>query len=263
MNPTLDLLMQRKSTRVYADRPVTQEDRDAILAATLRAPTAGNMMLYTIIEIDDQALKDRLAETCDNQPFIAKAPYVLLFAADYQRWFDYYRLAGVEALCAARGLALRTPQEGDLLLACCDNLIAAHTAVVAAEALGIGSCYIGDILERYEEHRELLGLPQYVLPVTMVCFGYPAPEQARRSLTPRFDARFVVHKDRYHRLDDVELEAMMAARNRQFAQHSAQASSYANVGELNYFKKFTAEFTYEMTRSVRKMLESWAQPPED
>ena len=139
MNPTIDLLLQRKSVRVYQERPIDQDDRDTILEAALRAPTAGNMMLYSIIEVEDQALKDRLAVTCDNQPFIAKAPYLLLFVADYQRWYDYYLAAGVPELCTQRGLEMRLPAEGDLLLACCDAMIAAHTAVVAAEALGIGS----------------------------------------------------------------------------------------------------------------------------
>ena len=57
------------------------------------------MMLYSIIEVNDQAAKDTLARTCDHQPFIARAPLVLLFLADYQRWFDYYLLSGVEELC--------------------------------------------------------------------------------------------------------------------------------------------------------------------
>src|SRR5512142_2663632 len=192
MNPTLDLLLNRKSTRVYSGRPIAGAEKQTILQAAMRAPTAGNMMLYSIIEVDDQAIKERLAVTCDNQPFIAKAPYVLLFLADYQRWYDYYRTGGVEKVCQERGLPMRHPEEGDLLLACCDTLIAAHAAVVAAEALGIGSCYIGDILERYEVHRELFHLPRYVLPVTLVCFGYPTPEQTARQQTPRFGQEFIV-----------------------------------------------------------------------
>ena len=60
-----------------------------------------------------------------------------------------------------------------LFLACCDALIAAQTAVIAAESLGIGTCYIGDIMENYEEHEELFGLPKYVFPIRLICFGYP------------------------------------------------------------------------------------------
>jgi len=77
MNETLRLIDARCSTRVYADTPITDAEKQAILRATFRAPTGGNMMLYTIIDIADQAIKDRLAVTCDNQPFIARAPWVL------------------------------------------------------------------------------------------------------------------------------------------------------------------------------------------
>ena len=70
-NETLDLLMRRKSVRVFEDREVAEADRRRILEASLRAATAGNMTLYTIIDVKEQKLKDRLAVTCDNQPFIA------------------------------------------------------------------------------------------------------------------------------------------------------------------------------------------------
>lgn len=252
-----DLLLNRKSVRVYADRPILDDEKQAILQAAMRAPTAGNMMLYSILEVDDPALKDRLAVTCDNQPFIAKAPFVLLFVADYQRWYDYYLAAGVERICQAQGDAMRSPQEGDLLLAGCDALIAAQTAVVAAEALGIGSCYIGDILEQYEIHRELFALPRYVLPVTLVCFGYPTPEQAARAQPTRFDPQFIVHKNSYHRLDKPELEQMFQPRNEQFWSVGARKDGIENVGQLNYLKKFSAEFSIEMSRSVRAMIRMW------
>ncbi|MGB4441120.1 MAG: nitroreductase family protein [Coriobacteriia bacterium] len=73
LNPTLELIERRRSTRVYDSTPLTTEEREAILHAALRAPTAGGMVLYTIIEVEDQALKDRLAVTCDDQPFVAGA----------------------------------------------------------------------------------------------------------------------------------------------------------------------------------------------
>lgn len=79
MNETLQLIENRKSVRAYEPRPLEPGQRDAIVHAALRAPTAGNMMLYSILEIRDPAIKDRLAVTCDNQPFIAKAPLVLVF----------------------------------------------------------------------------------------------------------------------------------------------------------------------------------------
>src|SRR5574340_428751 len=199
MNPVMDVLMHRKSMRAYEERPVSAEIRSQILQATLRAPTAGNLMLYSILEITDQAIKDRLAITCDHQPFIARAPLVWVFVADYQRWFDTFMESGVEEYCARNKLALIKPSEGDLFLACCDALIAAQNAVIAAESFGLGSCYIGDIMEQYETHRQLLDLPQYVFPICMLVFGYPTQQQKDRAITSRFDERFILFPNKYRR----------------------------------------------------------------
>ena len=71
-----------------------------------------------------------------------------------------------------QGMDFTGPDEADLLLASSDALIAAQNTVISAEALGIGSCYIGDIMENYEIHKELFNLPPYVFPISMLCYGY-------------------------------------------------------------------------------------------
>ena len=152
MNNVIKQLLERKSMRAYEKQEIPQEDVQAILAAAVQAPTAGNMTLWTAIHVTDQKKKDALAVSCDNQPFIAKAPLVLVFCADYKRWFDLFKTIDL-------GEELRRPGEGDFLLAMSDTVIAAQSAVVAADALGYGSCYIGDIMENCEAHRALLKLP--------------------------------------------------------------------------------------------------------
>jgi FMN reductase (NADPH)/FMN reductase [NAD(P)H] len=255
-NPTLRLLMQRKSVRAYTDQPVLPGVRDQILVAAMRSPTAGNMMMYSIIEVSDQGKKDRLVDTCDHQPFIATAPLVLLFLADCQRWQDYYRMVGVEDSCVAEGMPFLQPEAGDLLLACCDALIAAQTATIAAESLGLGSCYIGDILENYEIHREMFDLPEYVIPIAMLCIGYPTEEQHQRKLTDRFDRDFICFEDTYRRLTSNEYESMFQRRT-QLLQEIDPSNKYPSEGHRMYQRKFSAEFMMEMRRSVRAMLRAW------
>ena len=82
MNPTLKQLADRKSVRIFTDRPIGAEEKTAILRAASDAPTAGCQQLYTILDITEQELKAQLAESCDHQSFIAKAPLVLIFCAD-------------------------------------------------------------------------------------------------------------------------------------------------------------------------------------
>jgi len=257
VNEVLQTLLHRKSIRGYTEQPISAEVQSEILRATLRAPTAGNMMLYSIIDVTEQGLKDTLAKTCDDQPFIAEAPLVWLFVADYQRWLDYFRRSGVEKMCRQREIALRRPAEGDLLLACCDALIAAQTAVIAAEALGVGSCYIGDILEKYELHRELFGLPDYAVPIALVCFGYPTEEQRQREQPTRFDQRFVVFENCYQRLSDTDFAEMFDERQTRWLNRRTKVDDLENFGQLMYLRKFAADYSIEMNRSAHVMLQAW------
>ena len=240
MNEVIRQLNNRKSVRAYTDREIGKEEKDAILRAAAQAPTAGNQQLYTILDITDQQLKDKLVETCDHQPMIAQAKLVLIFCADCKKWYDAY---------AAVGCQPRKPGVGDLLLACSDAIIAAQNAVTAAESLGIGSCYIGDIMENCEQQRELLGLPEYVFPVGMVIFGYPTEQQQRRPKPERVQMHYIVHENGYKPLSKQELEEMWAPR--------AGEKGYEAWMEAFCNRKYSSDFSREMTRSVGKYLEQY------
>jgi len=257
MNSTLELLLNHKSVRAYEKRPISAEVKEQIITAAMRAPTAGNMMLYSIIEVSDPSAKKKLVKTCDNQPFIARAPLVLLFLADYQRWHDYFIASGVEQICEQEGVPMRKPEEGDLFLSCCDAIIAAQTSVIAAESLGIGSCYIGDIMEHYEIHKEMFALPQYVFPICLVCFGYPTQQQRERPLTPRFQKQFILFQDQYRRFEPADFEEMYREMEEQMFHGQEEVRGARNVGQLMYTRKFDSDFAEEMNRSVRAILRTW------
>jgi nitroreductase len=261
MNETLKVIENRRSVRSFSSVPISEEEKNLILHASLRSPTAGNMMLYSILSVEDQAIKDQLAVSCDNQPFIAKAPLVLLFVADYQRIFDFYTYCGVDEACKEKGISPRLPGEGDLLLACCDALIAAQTAVIAAESLGIGSCYIGDILEKAEFHRQLFHLPKYTLPITLLVFGRPAVSKAENRLTPRYAPEFVVFKNEYQRLTESDLSRMFETAATHNFQQIPLDEAVRTIGRNMYFRKFAAEFTVEMNRSTEEWISTWKNPP--
>ncbi len=244
MNEVLRQLHARKSVRVYEDRPIAPEVKQAILEAAIQAPSAGNMALYTILDITDPEMKQKLSVSCDNQPFIATAPMVLIFCADYRRWYDVF-CAHVEEV--------RRPDMGDLFLAEADAIIAAQNAVVAAHSLGLGSCYIGDITENYEFHKELLGLPQYVVPAAMLCFGYPTQQQLSRPKPPRHSTADLVHENGY---DLHKSQAMLRMLAQQQAKDGDELTDW-----LNRFckRKWNSEFSKEMSRSCTEMVRSWCK----
>ena len=245
MNNILAALHNRKSVRAYLDRPISSDDKEAILLAACEAPTAGNQQFYTILDISDPALKNKLAVSCDNQPFIATAPMVLIFCADCRKWYDAY----IEA-----GLSPRVPGVGDLILAVTDASIAAQNAVTAAESLGIGSCYIGDILEQYETHRKILSLPEYVIPCAMLVFGYPTEQQKNREKPARCALRHIVHENAYRTMDGAELREMLSPR--------AGSGTYDAYMKTFYARKYNSDFAREMTRSVAKYLRQFEMPME-
>lgn len=240
MNPIIESLMNRKSVRVFEDREISQEDKEQILLAAMAAPTAGNQQMYTILDITDRKLKETLSETCDHQPFIAKAKMVLIFCTDYQKWYDAFTLTDCRP---------RKPGVGEFLLATEDAAIAAQNAVTAAESLGIGSCYIGDIMENYETHKELLNLPEYVFPSLMVVFGYPTKQQKNREKPKRASLDFIVHENGYRKLTAAELEANIGG-----------CRSNPNFKEwIQAFckRKYHSDFSTEMGRSVAEGLKKF------
>lgn len=240
MNSIIESLYTRKSVRVFEDRPIPADIKASILEAAAQAPTAGCQQLYTILDITDQKIKDRLVETCDHQPFIAQAPLVLAFCADCKKWYDAFLEAGCEP---------RKPGVGDLMLAVADATIAAQNAVVAAESYGIGSCYIGDVIENCQEQRSLLNLPEYVFPAAMVVFGWPTRQQMERTKPERCGQEYIVHENTYRSMDGKEL--------RQMLQHRCGAMTFEQWCTAFCDRKHNSAFSREMTRSVEEYLKQY------
>jgi nitroreductase len=245
MNEVIQQIKNRKSVRVYEDKIIEPEIKAEIINSAVEAPTAGGMMLYSIIDVTDQAVKNKLAVLCDNQPFIAKAPLVLIFLADYQRWYDTF----VYEDCNPR-----KPEVGDLLIAYTDAGVAAQNTVVAAEAFGIGSCYIGDIMENCEAIRELLNLPEFVMPAAMLVYGYPTQGQMTRKKPARFDKEYIVFENSYRNLDKDDLKSMHQLRE---AKEGRETDNI--TGKLQAFckRKYMSEFCKEMSRSAKVYLKEF------
>lgn len=240
MNEVLKSLYERKSVRAFEDRPIPAEEKALILRAAAEAPTAGNQQLYTIIDVTDPELKQALSVTCDNQPFIATAPMVLVFCADCKKWYDAY----LEAGCTPRA-----PGVGDLMLAVTDTAIAAQNTVTAAQSLGIGSCYIGDIMENCQKQRELLNLPEYVFPAAMAVFGYPTRQQLERPKPQRCEMHHIVHENGYRSMEGAELREMFG--------YKAGQNTFDQWCQAFCNRKYNSDFSVEMTRSVAEYLEQF------
>ena len=147
-------------------------------------------------------------------------------------------------MCAAMDLPVMVHAEDDAL-------IAAQNAVVAAQSLGLGSCYIGDIMEQYEEHRRLLKLPAWVFPACMLVLGWPTRQQRERPKPARFAQKHIVHENAYRRMAGPELREMFAGRTGGQS-FEAWMSAFCR-------RKYDSDFAREMSRSVEEYLRDFEE----
>ncbi|AUX92924.1 oxygen-insensitive NADPH nitroreductase [Mixta gaviniae] len=191
MTPTIDLLRAHRSIRAFTDQPISDEQREAIIAAAQSASTSSFLQCTSIIRVTDKALREQLVTLTGGQHYVAQAAEFWVFCADFQRNLQ---------ICPEAQLGLAE----QLLLGCVDTAIMGQNAMVAAESLGLGGVYIGGIRNSIEQVTELLGLPQHVLPLFGMCLGWPQQEP---DIKPRMPASMLVHENRYQPLDRQQLDA--------------------------------------------------------
>jgi nitroreductase len=254
MNETLKTIMNRSSLRRFSEEKVSSENKELIIESALRAPTAGNLMLYSIIKVEDKAVLEKLSHTCDEQPFIKTASFALIFVVDYQKLYDYFASCNFLSYCAEQGNDPVYPSLSDLLLGSQDAIAAAQNSVIAAESLGVGSCYIGDIIENYEIHKELFNLEDLTFPLGMLVFGN-YPKDYKKVIRDRFETKYVVFNEKYRKLNKEELLDMYKEREESFVPNNRLEAK--NAAQYVYALKFGSEFGKEMERSVNVAFERW------
>ena len=168
---------------------------------------------------------------------------VLVFVANAKKWYDVYNKLNNENL---------KPSLADFYLSMADAHIAAENAVIAAESLGIGSCYIGDIVENYEKMKELLNLPKYINPICMLVFGYKKNEnpipRARR-----FKVGDVVFENEFKEKSEETFVNKFDYLNNIEEQHK-KVSQLVNA---TIKMKAKSEFFKEMNRSLSLMTDEY------
>jgi len=180
-----DIILNHKSIRKYKDDPVAQPLLTGILTAASRASTTGNMQVYSIVVTTDKTIKEKLWEAHFKQNMVLKAPVILTFCADFNRFNKW---------CRQRKAVPGYDNFLSFFTAAIDALLAAQNAALAAEAQGLGICYLGTTTYNADLIIDILELPSGVVPVTTLTLGYPdeTPEPA-----DRLPLEGIVHAEKY------------------------------------------------------------------
>ena len=181
------------------DQWIEEEKLQLIYEAIANSPTSYNGQQYSVIAIDDQALKERLYELI-GQKQIKTCALFLIFCADYHK---------VETLAQQKNIDVppfRNTMDG-IMVGAIDATIAMSNARVMAEALGLGCCCIGYVRTAApQEVSTLLHLPQGSFIVCGLAIGYPREQP---DMKPKQNEPLLIHHNRYHDEDIVPLNRVL------------------------------------------------------
>ena len=127
----------RFSVRNFQKEKISDEALHQILETAMRAPTCGNMQLYSVIVTRDKRKKDILETFHYNQPAAKTADVILTICADFKRFTKW---------CEINGAAPGYDNFHSFIMALTDAVIYAQQIVTIAELEGFGTCYLGTVI---------------------------------------------------------------------------------------------------------------------
>ena len=212
MNETINKQLDHRTIREFKDEKIDDNTIQTLLDVANRAPTSNGMQLLSIIRITDQKLKDELAIN-GNQEYMARAPYLWVFVVDLYRNYQ---------------IAKENNEENDEMIGFDkfmqgynDAMIASQNVAVAAESLGLGVNYFGNIHNDTSKVIELLKLPKLTFPAVGLGFGYPNQQP---QLKPRMDIKLKNFENSYEIFDNY---------NEKISDYDKEMTTYYDLRDSN------------------------------
>ena len=208
-NAVLETIVNHRSVRGFLPDPLPSGTLELLIAAAQSASTSSNLQLWSVVAMQDSAHKSRLATLAGDQQFIRDAPLLLVWLAD---------LARLDAIAADRQQAVEgTHYMEEFIVGVVDAALAAQSALIAAESLGLGGVYIGAMRNLPEQVAEALKLPPHVFAVFGMAIGWSDPARAT-DIKPRLPQGVVLHRETYDAAAKREAVAAYDATLRGFQQ---------------------------------------------
>ncbi|MBC8331231.1 MAG: nitroreductase family protein [Anaerolineae bacterium] len=229
-NSVIEYMLNRKSIRSYTDEMPSEEVIQTIVRAGQQAPFASQ--LGSVLMTRD--LK--------NNPF--HAPILFIICVDVYRW---------ERIMARCGWTMVAEDLLLILLGMQDATLMAENMVMAAESLGLGSCFLGEIPYNAEEIIEQYKLPPRVFPMVGLTMGYPAESPPPR---PRYPLEFVLFEDEYPIFDDELVQRSMDIMDEGYRAQDYYSDSKAMIGLLGDREE---TFNYDTYGWSEHICRKWGQ----
>jgi len=224
----INSIFTHRTIRKYSDKPVEIEKLNTILEAASRASNTGNMQVYSIIVTQSQELKNKLWEAHFKQDMVKKAPVILTFCADFNRFSKW---------CVQRNAEPGFDNFLSFYTAGIDALLAAQNATLAAEELDLGVCYLGTTTYMAHKIIEILNIPKNVVPVTSLVVGY-ADELP--PLTDRLPVKGIIHSETYHDYSPEDIDSIYFDKEQlSFVKELIEINKVENLAQIFTQKRYT------------------------
>ncbi len=148
-----EAIFNRRSIRQFRSTAVSEEQLESLLEAARWAPSAGNLQPWIFVVVTSEAARRELAAAAYGQDFVARAPVVI-------------------GVAAAPPAGSRYGERGRALYCLQDTAAAVQNILLAAHALGLGTCWVGAFDD--EATARALGLGPGERPVALIPVGEPA-----------------------------------------------------------------------------------------
>lgn len=212
--PFINQIKNHRSVREYLSQDISDEIMEDILETGIRASSSGNMQAFSIIVTKDKDIKKELSPLHFDQPMVENAPALLTFCADFNRMRKWLKVS-------------QAPENFDnfmsFMIAAIDATLVSQNCALAAEAHGLGVCYMGTTLANAHLIGPVLGLPKNVVPIVGFSLGYPKETPTRKDRLP-LDS--LVHYDRYEDYSEEEIKELY------FERESKGMERYRSVPRL-------------------------------
>jgi nitroreductase len=230
-NPVIEIMMQRKSIRKYTDESPSDEVISAIVRAGQQAPFA-----YQLGSLLLSRKRERI-------PF--GAPLLFTICVDSHRF---------EAIMARRNWTMAQNDLSLLLFGLQDAALMAENLVIAAESLGLGSCFLGNAPYRAKAIIEEYKLPKRVFPMVQLAMGYPAENPPPR---PRYPLEFTLFEDEYPEFsEELIVKAMRVMDEGYLAQDYYRKANYQIPLPRDREETYTFE-DYGWTEHISRKVGLW------
>lgn len=192
-------LLDRVTIRRYEREPIPQETMEFIYRAIQNTPTSYNGQQFSVIDISDQEMKEQLY-AITNQKQIKTCNRFLVFCVDYNK---------ISLLAKHKGIDMPpfTNTMDGITVGIIDASLAMMSAVVAAEAAGLGANCIG-YLRTVDPPKvaEMLKLPKGVFVVCGLCLGIP---REHPTFKPKQGLGLMIHQNTYRSDSDIMTDELM------------------------------------------------------